>query len=111
MDAGPYGDHMSTTTHTLPSADTRWLDDLAHAVAEFGIARRENEIRSFAYELRCTMLDNAHDTSHDKSHGNVRVLLEVLADVAQPAAARERAFGRLHGIALAAPAALHLAAA
>ena len=107
MDAGPYGDHMSTTTHTLPSADTRWLDDLAHAVAEFGIARRENEIRSFAYELRCTMRDNAHDTSH----GNVRVLLEVLADVAQPAAARERAFGRLHGIALAAPAALHLAAA
>jgi hypothetical protein len=89
-----------STTHTLPRADSKWLDDLAHAVAEFGIDRHEPEIRRFANELRCTV--------HD--HHGARVMLAVLVDVTQPAIARERAFGRLHGFALATPTALHLAA-
>lgn len=90
-----------STTHTLPRMDARWLDDLAHAVAEFGIDGSEPEIRRLANELRCNL--------HGKD--NVRVMLDVLVDVTQPAVARERAFGRIHGIAIAAPSALHLAAA
>ena len=88
--------------NTSPSStiDRSALASLAAAVAADGIRSAADDVQRLVNRLRCQGL-------HD-------VALDVLADDRQPEIARERAFGVVHGLALAtaAPAAAaHLAAA
>ena len=78
---------MSSTTPTLP-LDRAALATLADAVATLGIRGAADDVRRLVTRLRCEGL-----------HG---VALDVLADESQPDVARERAFGVVHGLALAA---------
>lgn len=71
--------HPGTTVHSGPGVET--LDDLAWAIDRDGIARHEAAVARLANWARSLGLDP--------------VLADVLADPAQPEAARERAFGAL----------------
>lgn len=88
--------------NTSPSStmDRSALASLAAAVAADGIRSAADDVQRLVNRLRCQGL-----------HG---VALDVLADDHQPDVARERAFGVVHGLALATAAPLtaaHLAAA
>lgn len=76
-----------STTPTLP-LDRAGLAALAEAIAIRGITGADDDIRRLVTRLRC-----------DGFHG---VALDVLDDETQPAVARERAFGIVHRLALAA---------
>lgn len=76
-----------TATPTTVAFNAVALDDLAHRLAERGIDSAEAEIARLANRLRCAGIGG--------------VLLDVLSDRRQPEVARQRAFGRLHGLALA----------
>jgi len=78
---------MSTTQQLRDSPDQ--LSALAYGIAEHGFASHESEAVGLANVLAC--------------EGFGHVAIDIVRDHTQPAAARERAFGLLHGLALEAP--------
>lgn len=77
-------------TSPASTLDRSALASLAAAVAADGIRSADDDVQRLVTRLRCQGL-----------HG---VALDVLADDRQPDVARERAFGLVHGLALAAAA-------
>ena len=67
--------------------DPSWLAELATAIAERGLDEREADVVVLANQLHC--------------EGNRQLVLDIVRDRTQPTVARERAFGVMHGIALA----------
>lgn len=78
--------HMNlTATLTTPDpvgvGSSTWLQALAYRIADSGITAHETDVVRAERRLRCD--------------GHRVVLLDILSDISQPAAARERAFGQL----------------
>ncbi len=74
-----------TATPTAPDTfgvdSHSWLQALASHIADSGIAAHEADVARAERRLRCD--------------GHHALLLDIVADTAQPAVARERAFGML----------------
>jgi hypothetical protein len=85
MNVDPYGGAMST--NQSHRNDPSWLAELATAIAEHGLDEREADVVVLANQLHC--------------EGNRQLVLDIVRDRTQPTIARERAFGVMHGIALA----------
>ena len=91
--------HMSTTEHTtqLLRNSPDQLATLAESIAEHGFASHALEAVALANLLHC--------------EGFRQLALDIVRDANQPDVARERAFGLVHGVALAPPSQVHTVAA
>lgn len=85
-----------STTHELRNSPSQ-LADLADSIAQHGFASHATEVVALANLLHC--------------EGVRHFAVDVVRDDTQAVIARERAFGHLHGLSLAAPRQLGFVAA